>query len=523
MPEPISRLDKMPSNSASNLFERASSKHVAVIGGGISGLVAALECAKLGFKVTVFEASDNFGGAVRSAELSPVSGDASGEGQSEAKSIRVDTGAESYATRGGHLAKLIDELALESEVTRPNPQGAWVSGPGFAAPLPTGSILGIPGNVWDPSVRKIIGWDGVARAYLDRLRPPLTIGVQHSLGDLVKSRMGKKVADYLVAPVVTGVYSAPISDIDVTVAAPGLSEAMTRTGSLSGGVSQLIDAREAEGASAKTAPGGAVAGLRGGMWRLVDALLKRLTDYEVTLLSQTRVAALLREASGDRDGWRLLAEGFEDDEFALFDGIVLATPQQAAAALLADVGVSLAALHPGPVVEVVSVLLEAPEFDAAPRGNGVLTVPGFAAAKAATHSNAKWPWLNDELLELFGPGHHLLRLSFGEQGIAPATEGLTESELLGLVLQQIEALFGVQPRPEQLLALVRERFDQSQPAAAIGHRGEIETVRKQIDELPALVAVGAWLAGTGLAQVVPDALKQADSLRTQLLWQGEKR
>ena len=35
-----------------------------------------------------------------------------------------------------------------------------------------------------------------------------------------------------------------------------------------------------------------------------------------------------------------------------------------------------------------------------------------------------------------------------------------------------------------------------------------------------IVAVGAWLSGTGLAQVVPDARAQADSLRHAALFDG---
>jgi hypothetical protein len=40
----------------------------------------------------------------------------------------------------------------------------------------------------------------VWRAYLDRLRPPLTIGRERSLGALVRSRMGARLRDRLVAP-----------------------------------------------------------------------------------------------------------------------------------------------------------------------------------------------------------------------------------------------------------------------------------------------------------------------------------
>ena len=53
----------------SELAARAAEKHVVVIGGGIGGLIAARECAKVGMRVTVLEASDAVGGATNSKYL----------------------------------------------------------------------------------------------------------------------------------------------------------------------------------------------------------------------------------------------------------------------------------------------------------------------------------------------------------------------------------------------------------------------------------------------------------------------
>ena len=108
-----------------DLRERARGRHVVVIGGGIGGLVAALEIAELGIGVTVLEQADRPGGAIRSAELA---------------GLALDLGAESFATRGGHVARLIDQLGLTDQVVDPGTGagGAWVAGvPGVgAAPLP---------------------------------------------------------------------------------------------------------------------------------------------------------------------------------------------------------------------------------------------------------------------------------------------------------------------------------------------------------------------------------------------------
>mgnify|MGYP000863174085 CR=1 FL=1 len=214
------------SEALDRLVQHAHETRVVVVGGGVSGLVAARECAKVGLQVTVIEASDAFGGVLRSAEVA---------------GMTLDVGAESYATRGGVVRELLAELDLGDAVVSPHPAGAWVACvPGVgAAPLPKGGVLGIPDNPFAPDVRRIIGWSGAWRAYLDRVRPPLTIGHAHSLGKLVRSRLGARVLDRLVAPVTSGVYSARPDDIDVDLAAPGLNAALTRTGSLTGAVAEL--------------------------------------------------------------------------------------------------------------------------------------------------------------------------------------------------------------------------------------------------------------------------------------------
>ncbi len=206
-----------------------------MVGGGVAGLVAALECARVGLRVTLLERRDELGGCV---------------GRIELDGLTLDSGAESFATRGGTVAELLERLGLADEIVDPNPAGAWLAMPGRngaidAAPLPKTGMLGIPANPLGDDVRRIIGWSGACRAYLDRLMPILTIGRAHSLGKLVRSRMGAAVLDRLVTPISAGVYSADPDDLDVDVVAPGLNQAMTRMGSLSGGVADLVEGRKA--------------------------------------------------------------------------------------------------------------------------------------------------------------------------------------------------------------------------------------------------------------------------------------
>lgn len=495
-----------------DLIQRARSTRVVIVGGGIAGLVAAWECARVGMDVTVLEASSHPGGALRSATVGGLS---------------LDVGAESYATRGGHVRRLVDEIGLGADVVTPQGGRAWLAGaPPGAAPLPAGGVLGIPANPFAADVRRIIGWGGAWRAYLDRLRPPLTIGHTHSLGALVEKRMGRRVLERLVEPVVQGVYSARADDIDVDLAAPGLNAALTRTGSLSGAVSVLSADRTAK------APGGAVEGIRGGMTRIVDALVARLGDLGATVSTGVRVASLSR-----RDvGWEvMLADPAKGDAAHLLaDAVIVATDERMARALLDPVvpglerGAGESDVERGerradgdqgsaPQIEVVSLVVDAPVLDAAPRGSGVLTVPGAFVAKALTHATAKWGWLAEEA-RAQAPHRHVVRVSFGSQGEAAATARLSDDDAIALGLAEASALLGVALGPSHLLAGHRERYTQSQPASVIGRTATTTRFRARVASVPGIAVVGAWVAGTGLAQVVPDALAESERIRAALLW-----
>ncbi|WP_341977191.1 FAD-dependent oxidoreductase [Microbacterium sp. LWO13-1.2] len=496
-----------------SLAARAAATRVVVIGGGIGGLIAARECVKVGMRVTVLEAADALGGAIRRTDLD---------------GVRVDIGAESFATRGGHVRGLLTELGLADRIVAPAAGGAWLAGiPGVgAAPLPVGGILGIPANPFQDDVRRIIGWSGAWRAYLDRVRPPLTIGHQHSLGRLVSSRMGTKVRDRLVAPVTTGVYSASPEDVDVDVAAPGLNAALTRAGSLAGAVQVLRD----EGAArAAKAPGAAVEGIEGGMSVLVDALEAELLRLGGVVRTKVHARSLSRAG----EAWLVAADVEPDDtadvatddelaeavaptEEIEADAVILATDEAVARLLLDPLVPGLAAsaaASSAPEIEIVTLLLDAPALDAAPRGTGVLTVPGSHTAKALTHSTAKWGWLREA-----AGARHLVRVSFGAQGEPPTTATLDDEAAAVLALSEASALLGVTIPRTALVAAHRSRFVQSQPASIIGVGERRAAARAAVRAVPGLAVVGAWVAGTGLAQVIPDAKDEADRLRRALIW-----
>lgn len=141
----------------------------------------------------------------------------------------------------GEWAAFFEQLEVPATVTPAEPRAVRAVKGGIV-PVAAGSIMGIPSSPLSSDVSAAIGGAASFRAYLDRMKPLLTIGKAHRLNDLVVNRMGQAVLTTLVEPLVRDRFGAPAAEVDVALAVPGLNEAITRTGSLSTAVLSLLDA-----------------------------------------------------------------------------------------------------------------------------------------------------------------------------------------------------------------------------------------------------------------------------------------
>src|SRR6187455_1910887 len=80
---------------------KLSGRRLAVVGGGISGLVAAYRCANAGDRVTLFEAGERFGGPLKSERSA---------------GFLVEHGAEGFVATSSAVRKLAQDLDLTCEI-----------------------------------------------------------------------------------------------------------------------------------------------------------------------------------------------------------------------------------------------------------------------------------------------------------------------------------------------------------------------------------------------------------------------
>lgn len=542
-----------------------------VIGGGIAGLSAAWQLTQDGFKPLLVEARGYLGGLIAPGYIGPV---------------QVDLGAETFVPRGVETAQMVAALGLEA--LAPSGDGARLFLPPNRANGESrwrlwrflrDAYLGIPADPSADDVVAILGAKAAQRAAQDRqLGSEVGQGAEgETLAGFVAARMGQAVVDRLVRPIVAGIYTCDPEDLATDTVTPGLRQATREHGCLADAVAFLL-------ARSRKATGGRSVDkcVRGGMFQLTAALSKAITTAGGTVLTRVGAQRLIApnaagnadtasgattcgassasnaashdasDSSGTLDSsgyWQVVLAPTKPGPSPSSEPVPAGAPRtlrtkrlvvacSARPALRLLASANLAALDTDITIPVgapiarYSLLVDSPELDAAPVGQGLLVAPASPAscadtqpgavepsnqgsptqpgavespvgAKALSHLNVKWPWIAHAL----APHQHLLRLSYGRLGQSEPQVSLEQA------LADVRVLTGVTIRPEQVSEHKLVRWNGTLPPLPPSYRARIAAFMSQVENIEGLAVTGAWVGGTGVNAVVAHARTNARRLQ----------
>lgn len=553
-----------------------------VIGGGIAGLSATWQLTQDGFKPLLVEARGYLGGLIAPGYIGPV---------------QVDLGAETFVPRGVETAQMVAALGLEA--LAPSGDGARLFLPPNRANGESrwrlwrflrDAYLGIPADPGADDVVAVLGAKAAQRAAQDRhLGSEVGQGAEgETLAGFVAARMGQAVVDRLVRPIVAGIYTCYPEDLATDTVTPGLRQATREHGCLADAVAFLL-------ARSRKATGGRSVDkcVRGGMFQLTAALSQAITTAGGTVLTRVGAQRLIApNAAGNADtasgattcgassASNAASHGASDSSATPGSSgywqvelaptkpgptpssepvpagaprtlrtkrLVVACSARPALRLLASA--NLAALDTDITIPVgapiarYSLLVDSPELDAAPVGQGLLVAPASPAscadtqaepdqstpdtqagavepsnqgsptqpdavespvgAKALSHLNVKWPWIAQAL----APHQHLLRLSYGRLGQSEPQVSLEQA------LADVQVLTGVTIHPEQVSEHKLVRWNGTLPPLPPSYRARIAAFMSQVENIEGLAVTGAWVGGTGVNAVVAHARTNARRLQ----------
>lgn len=547
-----------------------------VIGGGIAGLSAAWQLTQDGFKPLLVEARGYLGGLIAPGYIGP---------------LQVDLGAETFVPRGVETAQMVAALGLEA--LAPSGDGARLFLPPNRANGEShwrlwrflrDAYLGIPADPSADDVVAVLGAKAAQRAAQDRhLGSEVGQGAEgETLAGFVAARMGQAVVDRLVRPIVAGIYTCDPADLATDTVTPGLRQATREHGCLADAVAFLL-------ARSRKATGGRSVDkcVRGGMFQLTAALSQAITTAGGTVLTRVGAQQLIApDAAGNADTasgattcgasgasnaashdasdsvgyWQVVLAPTKPGPTPSSEPVPAGTPRtlrtkrlvvacSARPALRLLASANLAALDTDITIPVgapiarYSLLVDSPELDAAPVGQGLLVAPASPAscadtqakpdqstpdtqpgavepsnqgsptqpgtvespvgAKALSHLNVKWPWIAHAL----APHQHLLRLSYGRLGQSEPQVNLEQA------LADVQVLTGVTIRPEQVSEHKLVRWNGTLPPLPPSYRARIAAFMSQVENVEGLAVTGAWVGGTGVNAVVAHARTNARRLQ----------
>ena len=446
---------------------------VLIIGGGISGLVAAYELGRAGVPVTLVEAGPRLGGKI---------------GTEHVEGYVVERGPDSFLTARPAAIQLCRDLGLGGALVSSRSPAEVFIWNGRLVPIPEGVGSGIP-RAFRPlalsplfSLREKLGL--VRELFVPRGRE----SGDEAVGTFLRRRFGDVLVDRLVSPLLEAVYGTPVDELSLLALFPHLREAERRHGSLlRAGLAQRRTAR------AERAPGPPLLSLAGGMGSLVDALVERIENTEILL--DTAAVRLERSAPGYR---ALLGDG----SWRSFGAVIIATPVRSSGPLLAEIApgaASALADMPYGSTAVVSVGYREDQLAHPLVGHGFLVPPGALAISACIWSSAKWPGRAPD-------DSVLLRASVRE----PSLLATDDASLVEAVHTTLASALGIRGRP----ALGRvARHIGIMPRYTVGHLERLAALDAALAAEPVIQVIGAAYRGAG----IPECITQGQSAAAALL------
>jgi oxygen-dependent protoporphyrinogen oxidase len=448
-----------------------------VVGGGITGLVAARELALAGAAVTVLE-PHRIGGKLHD---SPFDG------------AMLDEGADAFLARVPEGIELCRALGIEGTLVSPAVRRAYVWSYGALRPLPEGHVLGVPTDLDELAETGLVSIEGIEAAGRDITTPLVAPDDDPTIGEFLRGRLGDEVVDRLVDPLVGGINAGAVDHLSLAATVPQI-DAAARSGAPS-----LIEACRAQRDQVDTSAPVFFAP-EGGMGALVRVLHADLLARGVAF----RTAAAVRLDDDDHGAWEI---GTSDGRPLRAEAVVLTCPAWVTGSLL-EPHTPPARWHLDSVdyasVALVALAVEREAIDRPLDGSGFL-VPRIEGrdVTACSWTSSKWPHLH-------GDGTVWLRASVGRHGDDGALH-LPDDALVATVVGDLAELMALHG---PVRAARVTRWWRSFPQYPPNHNRAMQVLRDEGEgSVPGVVVAGAAFEGLG----VPACIRQGTNAARRVL------
>ena len=460
-------------------------KHILIIGGGISGLSSAYFLLKKAptLRVTVLEAGEYWGGKIRTERVD---------------GFVIEGGPDCFLAAKPQAAALCHELGLGSTLqgTNPHQRSTYILRKGQLQPIPGGLISMIPTDLKAIVTTRLMDWPQKARMALDLALPAKTAGVEESVGGFVSRRLGRGAYDNLIQPLIAGIYTGDGDALSLDATFPALREMEQQHGGLIRGA---LARRKQSLASGESGAHSRAAFLtpRDGLAALPEALVKSLQKSGVEMYLNSAVERINQFG----DGFIVEMENCAPMEV---DGVVLATPANVSAKLVAAHFPELASrLSEIPLASTATVSLAYPVADLPRELNGY----GYVIPRREQRTALACTWTSSKFEHRAPDGYALIRVFIGRAG---ETLPANKEEILALARTELAETMGIHTAPTLTRIF---RWDNAMPQYNLGHLERVARIEAEVQKYARLALAGNIYKGVG----IPDCIRSGELAAEKLL------
>jgi protoporphyrinogen/coproporphyrinogen III oxidase len=439
-----------------------------VVGGGVSGLVCAYSLRKAGIDTQLLEASSRPGGVIRSERRD---------------GFLLELGPQSFSGTAP-LLELCRGLGIDGQLVQAPPRTPrYVLVGGALRKVPLSPRAFFASSLFSIGTKWTILRDAFGTSH-----PPEQ---DESIAAFVRRKFSAELLEKLVGPLVSGIYAGDPEQLSLRGAFPQVHEAEKSAGSIVRGMMRSVKTTKE---APKERP--SLLTFREGNETLIRALAASLGD---ALRCNAEVIAIQRRTKGGAEGYEVCLSAAGRDETLEVDHLIVATPTNAAAELLRQIGAGFeSALQGIPYAPVAVVSLGYRKSDVGHPLEGF----GFLVPRSSGLEILGSVW-NSPLFPNRAPDGKVLLTSFVGGVTNPQAITRSPQELISLVHREIAPVLKIRQEPVFSSVNIYQR---AIPQYNLGHGERLASLEALRAKYPGLWLIGNYLRGPAIGACVEQAL-----------------
>lgn len=450
-------------------------KQAIVIGGGISGLSTAwllrdrVRASNMPLQITLLEKEEQVGGKIRSIRDN---------------GYVCEWGPNGFLDNKPQTLELCRALGIADRLHRSNDNARK------RFIYSDGQLHRLPENGPSFLKSKLLSWPGKLRLLGEPFAPQPPAGVDETLADFARRRLGQEALDKLIGPMVSGIFAGNPETMSLASCFPRIAELEREYGGLFKAMFRLARKKKQERAAGKVAasaagPGGTLTSFREGIQFLTDTLREQLGD-------SVRTGCEVQAVQSERGRYRVETTGCGTLDADL---VILAAPAYAAAQMLAPLDGALAPLLeqiPYASLSVICCGYERQQISHPLDGFGYL----ITRREGRTTLGTLW---DSSMFEQRAPEGKVLLRSMAGGACLPELVNLPEGLLLSRVQDDLRLIMGIEVEPSFVRIF---KHQQAIPQYIAGHGARLAALEAVTANHPGLVITGNAFRGVGLNDCV---------------------